>query len=363
MKSLHLFKKKDKIVNYTCWYKMIELFFIFYKNYNSHSNINIDKLLIAVNGLKNLDNDKLEILFKQKLIKNNHIIFTKLQKYNNCKNDLPFFELYLIDLLKNAKYSVSDIYKSTKNVYYSNIYKHYTFDKEFNQENYNKLLIDTDLIEGSNPDIIFFYDFKSNKQLSNYFELLIESKAKLQETKDNEINFFKNKYNLFSCLLRNDKNDTFQKTLLAFIYRTKQYIIDDTKPNKIIPFNWITNDFNNTDFKITDTDNNEYNYNFSKGDNIIIFINDKCKNLDVIPQFSGTCWFNAILMASLYSEGSRNILLKQIKDNNWGNLLVCKKLIILYILYFLKPFIFATNIFIICNISFINSSSGSIFLF
>jgi len=48
-------------------------------------------------------------------------------------------------------------------------------------------------------------------------------------------------------------------------------------------------------------------------------INTQCTNLDVIPDFSSTCWFNAILMASLYSQGSRNILLNEINDNKWGN--------------------------------------------
>ncbi len=29
---------------------------------------------------------------------------------------------------------------------------------------------------------------------------------------------------------------------------------------------------------------------------------DKCLDLSVIPQFEGTCWFNAILMIALYSQ-------------------------------------------------------------
>ena len=32
---------------------------------------------------------------------------------------------------------------------------------------------------------------------------------------------------------------------------------------------------------------------------------DFCSNIAVIPQFSGTCWFNAILMAAFYSQQSR----------------------------------------------------------
>jgi hypothetical protein len=35
-----------------------------------------------------------------------------------------------------------------------------------------------------------------------------------------------------------------------------------------------------------------------------------CADINVIPQFTGSCWFNAILMALLYSQHSRKILLK-----------------------------------------------------
>jgi len=35
-----------------------------------------------------------------------------------------------------------------------------------------------------------------------------------------------------------------------------------------------------------------------------------CSNIATIPQFGGTCWFNAILMASLYSQNSRKLLLR-----------------------------------------------------
>jgi len=37
---------------------------------------------------------------------------------------------------------------------------------------------------------------------------------------------------------------------------------------------------------------------------------DNCLNLSVIPQFRGTCWFNAILMIALYSQNVRKILIK-----------------------------------------------------
>jgi hypothetical protein len=37
---------------------------------------------------------------------------------------------------------------------------------------------------------------------------------------------------------------------------------------------------------------------------------DFCKDIAVVPQFTGTCWFNAILMALLYSKGARKVLIK-----------------------------------------------------
>jgi hypothetical protein len=39
----------------------------------------------------------------------------------------------------------------------------------------------------------------------------------------------------------------------------------------------------------------------------------KCDELNVIPQFTGSCWFNAILMATLYSQNARKVLLNTSK--------------------------------------------------
>ena len=39
---------------------------------------------------------------------------------------------------------------------------------------------------------------------------------------------------------------------------------------------------------------------------------DRCKSVITIPQFTGTCWFNALLMALLYSDGTRQYLLKNL---------------------------------------------------
>ena len=40
---------------------------------------------------------------------------------------------------------------------------------------------------------------------------------------------------------------------------------------------------------------------------------DFCKDLKVIPQFVGSCWFNSILMSILYSQYSRKIMIKTSK--------------------------------------------------
>ena len=43
-------------------------------------------------------------------------------------------------------------------------------------------------------------------------------------------------------------------------------------------------------------------------------MNDFCTNIFTIPQFTGTCWFNSLLMALFYSELSRNFFLEHLED-------------------------------------------------
>jgi len=59
---------------------------------------------------------------------------------------------------------------------------------------------------------------------------------------------------------------------------------------------------------------------------------DKCLNLSVIPQFAGTCWFNAILMVALYSEGVRQVLLKDVETWNKSSqfLMILKSILVKY---------------------------------
>ena len=59
---------------------------------------------------------------------------------------------------------------------------------------------------------------------------------------------------------------------------------------------------------------------------------DKCLDLSVIPQFEGTCWFNAILMIALYSQNVRKVLMKASKkwDRSNSFLMILKKIMFIY---------------------------------
>ncbi len=58
----------------------------------------------------------------------------------------------------------------------------------------------------------------------------------------------------------------------------------------------------------------------------------ECVDLSVIPQFGGTCWFNAILMIVLYSQETRKVLIKTSKnwDKNNKFLMILKAILIKY---------------------------------
>ena len=54
-------------------------------------------------------------------------------------------------------------------------------------------------------------------------------------------------------------------------------------------------------------------------------MDNKCKNVISLKQYGPTCWFNSILMAILYSDGSRKLLLE--KSKKWDkNILIYKTL-------------------------------------
>jgi len=59
---------------------------------------------------------------------------------------------------------------------------------------------------------------------------------------------------------------------------------------------------------------------------------DKCLDLSVIPQFGGTCWFNAILMIALYSQNVRKFMIKASKkwDKSDSFLMIIKSILIKY---------------------------------
>jgi hypothetical protein len=57
-----------------------------------------------------------------------------------------------------------------------------------------------------------------------------------------------------------------------------------------------------------------------------------CYNITTIPQFGGTCWFNSILMASLYSEKSRKLILEisKVWDINNKFLMIIRAILLKY---------------------------------
>jgi len=356
LKRLFERKSKQEINNYTCWYKMLEIFLMLFVYYIKEHVYNFDKLKESINTLNTLlNNNNLEKLLKKYNPDKNHIIFKKLHEYNHC-NNLPFFELFLINLLKNNNLSVIDLFCLDGNNYYPNLHNYYTYDNNLNFNNNIRLLNNkfyklylndiNKYFSTSNEklDVLIVSHYNYNEQLTTYFnslksnllqkynqyKLISKNNFDFKNNKITEIRFIlpsqfinKNfKFKMIACILRNSNNDRQQKNILGIIYNFKQFIIDDTKDNIFVEFNWIINNkFNNETYTINDDNSNEYNYNFATGDKLFIYINNnnKCTNLDVIPQFLGTCWFNAILMASLYSQGSRNILFQKIKNNNWGN--------------------------------------------
>ena len=67
-----------------------------------------------------------------------------------------------------------------------------------------------------------------------------------------------------------------------------------------------------------------------------------CSTISTIPQFGGTCWFNAILMVVLYSQNSRKILLDV--TDSWDNknkfLMICKKILLNYYIFSYEACVF-----------------------
>jgi len=62
---------------------------------------------------------------------------------------------------------------------------------------------------------------------------------------------------------------------------------------------------------------------------------DICIKLSTYPQFGGTCWFNAILMAIFYSQNSRKLLLKIAHTWDMENkfLKICKHILLKYYIF------------------------------
>ena len=289
----------------------------------------------------------------------------ELTKNRNCSN-LPFFELFIINFLNRLGLNVMDIiYMDVSSVYlYYSIY--YTYEilpdinfitqKLFNATNIQKRLMKIqeyflqDNLKKLNVLVVSHYDY--NHQLTMYFNALralldllpepmgikasniADNITELKFNNTNGSNYINRHFSLFACILRNYNATEKQKTILAFIssINRKQYIIHDLRKNNIIQeFVWLRdNKFTEEELEIT-KDSFTYKYNFSKGEKILLYLNttnkeqllkeendekiNLCTDITVIPQFGGTCWFNAILTVLLYSQGSRNVLFKEAK--NW----------------------------------------------
>ena len=54
-------------------------------------------------------------------------------------------------------------------------------------------------------------------------------------------------------------------------------------------------------------------------------MDDNCSNVISLKQYGPTCWFNSILMAILYSDNSRKLLLE--KSKKWNKRIVLFKTI------------------------------------
>jgi len=48
-------------------------------------------------------------------------------------------------------------------------------------------------------------------------------------------------------------------------------------------------------------------------------MSDFCEVVNIIPQYLGTCWFNAILMSCLYSQGASRVFRETALRDDWEN--------------------------------------------
>ena len=306
-----LFKKPSYFTNNILYNQITK--FLNQNNINEEQIIN-DNLRIITKIFNLLYNN---LILQNFFISSNEniVIFNQVIKYNNCIN-LPLFQLYIIDFLKQLGFSVLDLLFLEDNKIYLHWSKYYTYEnipfstveilKSFNNKNtYNSILAYLKATFDKN-DILIVSHYEHNETLREYFKRVINlttihnTTYKLFEATNmyNTLNYNfttilinKRLYVLTACLFNHEN-----KQNLGFIQDNNQYII---KENIINVEKWLDNidSYNNKIF-------------------IYVLANNTCTNIDVIPQYiRDTCWFNAILMATLYSENSRNKLLEISK--NW----------------------------------------------
>lgn len=353
--------KKKIYKNLVLWYKNLEIINLFFKKYYYNIQLLISSSEFITREFNNENLYKLLLLNdindKDKATNFNiKIFYNKLDKYSETIKNLPFFEFYIIKLLRlNKKIPINIIdiicLNDDNNIkYYPNcfnfyIYEHLPIEHEINNllnrkfySNYINIIRKYFEIN-EKIDVIILSHYKTNKQLTKYFEelnnylnikkqnyRLIFEENVIKSTNINNLFIKTNSFKISGCLLRNTNENEKLKTIFAFKQNEKQYIIYD---DKIETYDWIDDDdFIDYDIIKTDDDGFTYTYNFALGDKLLIYINNTeelirnkhiCTSIDVIPQFSGTCWFNSILTALFYSQYSRKILFKESKEWDTAN--------------------------------------------
>ena len=303
-----------------------------------------------------MDKGNFTDLLSNKPFLNNKLLSEQLSRTKNC-NNIPYYELFVIDFLKSAGFTVLDIYiipelkptkkdiyiggssksssnssiissikstsssnrrKISKNIIYCNCYKYYLYTKTKtniknnivkylkNDKLYKLCLEELNRNQLIHSDILVVSHYKYNDILTNYFTNVNKISNELYNNKEkhddllntgsiNDYNIYVHKninnititkflffdrkidYKLFACLLRNTNSNIKQKTIVGIIdlLSNEQFIIDDSKEERIVRFDWITKTgiFINNNYIIV-SNGFEYKYNFRKGNKFLIYISE-----------------------------------------------------------------------------------------
>ena len=291
----------------------------YFKSIKSIKSI-VDIILIFFNikDNENFNKSVFNFITNSYYYKNNLILSNQLNAYRDKCNNLPFFELFVIDFFKQLDIKVmSAICLPDKKVYY-NFHKYYCYENKSNIENYNllssKLIADKELKETyknelndfiknyTSNEILVVSHYNHNKQLTEHFtsfnDVLLSTEIDIFKgftnadqsiiNIENNINTIEYKdrkntsYTLLGCLLRNTNANEKQKTIFGYIDKDeKQHIILNrtNQPNNTKNINIIRktdiiidNQFVNKNITFRDDDDFLYKYNFATSDKLLIYI-------------------------------------------------------------------------------------------